>query len=163
MLKKAIILTAAMFYSAVTAAGQGNTIIPSWFSSDNGSNSNQTYFQLALSNVTSESTSVKVKLYDVNGALYKARSGDTFTVKYSDARSFTEVDSTLEIVIGPYKTVRFTALTGSVQEGYGVIEWSQSEGQNANALVANAYQMVYITDFSHRSERAVPINNGMVF
>lgn len=144
-------------------AATGSAIIPSWTSVNYGSSSNESYFVLHISNITPVQTDVSLRLFDKSGNVYQKGSGDAFTINNASSLNYGTTDDTVTLSIGPNSTIDISVLTGAIQSGYGVIEWQQDSAKTVNALVANGTQLVYKSDFSHRSERTIPINNGLSF
>ena len=160
-LRSCLVLLLAISPSVFAATG--SAIIPSWHSVNYGSGSNQSYFLLNISNITDKATSVSVRLFDKAGNIYQQGSGESLQV--ADAVSFdtSGTAETVKINIAANATISMSVLTSTVQNGYGVIEWQQDGSKSVEALVANGTQLVYKSDFSHRSERTISINNGMPF
>ncbi len=136
------LLTAIFLLTSFTAtAGSGKAIMPSWASSGT---SNQAY--IYISNISESVVNVTVTFYGEDGTKYSPSS----TTGFSSGNQLSAKSS-------GYVSLNLS----SFNYGFATIEWENSTGDDAVALVAHGHRVAGVS--GGKSILAVPINDGRPF
>lgn len=131
---------------ALSFAGSGKAIMPSWTA---GSGSGKTS-ALFFSNITSNTIEVHITIYGLDGTVIQP-------TRYGGL-----INNNTQL---PPKSSGFieTFSTAAFNHGYLIIEWKNLEGDDDTvAMVAHGYN-IGSSLTSLRSDYSVPVNQGMPF
>ncbi len=149
--------------STVNAAtySTGKAVIPVY----GAGGSNQT--SINISNITDSPIDVTVTLYYPDGTIIIDDGSISTGLIYSTYATMLNyndqhTDSTLTFTLNAHSTCRFKTniTTSQIQNGYGVISWSQN-GTTLQGLVANA--SLGATTTTYTTAQNITINGGMPF
>lgn len=139
-------------FTGMAFAGEGSTVVSSWTMSGTAS----TYTQFDLSNITDESVTVFITLYQYDGTVYTeaTEAGTNVSVGYG----FSGDPLTTGAVLDANETGGITVANGATNKGYAVIRW-ESAGTSRFALIGEMRTDTVSTGLrgSHT------INNGQPF
>ena len=147
----------ASFSAAFAQDSQGKAIIPHWEKYLTSiSHVSPTMF---LSNISSETVTVKVTLYDENGNVYD-ESSETGSTNFRIQGAFSgDPMSAAGATLGPNQSGRIIIENGSFQAGYGEITWSTGTANIQVALVAGLRGMYSQLSPDRYARWFVPIND----
>lgn len=168
---KTITLLVGLFLvSSTLFPGNGSAFISHYCASYSGGVAVIPYFY--FSNITGSNVSIEIVLYEQNNSsgnpVVLLDGDDSPTTGDVRAENITSYDentvngATVKFVIAPYETAVLSInLSSGTKMGYGRIEYSQG---SASLITLIAHGVVVVTNStSLRSERTIPINNGLPF
>ena len=172
MKKLFFVFLASFLFKVSSVFAGGSAIIPQYFIQQDASNWYLSDF--FISNVTSSAVFVKIKFYRNSGSGETAPTlltdtGNSMTsglIAGKDMVDYSEIvaGTSASFTINPYQSIQiYLNPDGPLPytRGYGIIEWTSSDPNVTEALVANGYSRLLYN--GHFSYWAIPINGGKKF